>query len=113
MSYRILCDENIELATVNYLRKLEHDVQRVPEVSALNEGDPDARLAAYSRETGRLVLTQDDDFFTEIDPSNTAGVLAQRDRSLSAREVGDIVDEMATYIPQEQVTLEYVTEQWL
>jgi predicted nuclease of predicted toxin-antitoxin system len=113
MRYRILADENIEQATVNYLRKLGHDVERVPEVSALNEGDPDERLAEYSRDTDRLLLTQDDDFFTEIDPTATAGVLAQRNQELSARQVGDIVEEMATYISQEQVTVEYVTEQWL
>lgn len=113
MSYRILCDENIELATVNYLRKLDHDVQRVPEVSTLNEGDPDARLADYSRETDRLVLTQDQDFLDEVAPEETAGILFQTDQHLSGRRAGTIVDEIATYIPQEQVTLEYVTEQWL
>jgi predicted nuclease of predicted toxin-antitoxin system len=113
MSYRILCDENIEQATVNYLRKLGHDVERVPEVSVLNEGASDERVAAYSRQTERLVLTQDDDFFTDIDPMETAGVLAQRDQGLSARQVGDIVEEMATYIPQSDVRLEYVSERWL
>ena len=113
MSYRILCDETVELATVNYLEKLGHDVVRVTEVPELNEGDADERLARYSRETNRLLLTQDDDFVTEISPSETAGVLAQPDQTLSAREVGDIVEEMSTYIPQDELTLEYVTEQWL
>ena len=104
MSYRILCDENIEQATVNYLQKLDHDVERVSEASALSEGDPDERLAAYSRETNRLVLTQDDDFLDHIHPE---------DQDLSGRQAGDIVEEMATYVSQEQVTLEFVTEQWL
>lgn len=113
MSYRVLCDENIELATTNYLQKLGHDVVRVGGVPELNEGDSDERLARYSRKTNRLVLTQDDDFLTEISPTETAGVLAQRDQSLSAREVGDIVEEMSTYLPQDELTLEYVTEQWL
>ncbi|ERH13525.1 MAG: hypothetical protein J07HB67_02565 [halophilic archaeon J07HB67] len=113
MSYRVLCDESIELATTNYLQKLGHDVVRVAEVSELNEGDPDERLARYSRKTNRLVSTRDDDFLTEISPTETAGVLAQRDQSLSAREVGDIVDEMSTYLPQNELTLEYVTDQWL
>jgi hypothetical protein len=35
------------------------------------------------------------------------------DQSLSGRQAGDIVDEMSAYVSQEQVTLEYVTEQWL
>lgn len=113
MSYRILCDENVELATANYLEKLGHDVVRVTKIAELSEGDSDERLAQYSRETGRLVLTQDDDFVTDISPTETAGVLAQRNQSLSARQVGDIVEEMSTYLPQEELTLEYVTEQWL
>lgn len=113
MAYRILCDENVELATVNYLEKLGHDVVRVTGVSELSEGDADERLAQYSRETNRLVLTQDDDFLTDVPPTETAGVLAQRDQSLSARQVGDVVDEMATHIPQSELTLEYVTVQWL
>jgi len=111
MSYRVLCDENIELATTNYLEKLGHDAVRVTEITELNEDDSDERLARYSRNTDRLVLTQDADFLTEISPTETAGVLAQRDQSLSAREVGDIVDEMSTYLPQNELTLEYVTEQ--
>jgi predicted nuclease of predicted toxin-antitoxin system len=62
MGYRVLCDENIERATVNYLRQLGHDVERVPEVSTLDEGDPDERLAEYSNATDRLILTQDQVF---------------------------------------------------
>ncbi|ERH03016.1 MAG: hypothetical protein J07HN6_00335 [Halonotius sp. J07HN6] len=41
MSYRILADENIEQATVNYLRKLDHDVKRVSEVADLGLGAED------------------------------------------------------------------------
>lgn len=113
MEYRVLCDENIERATVNYLRQLGHDVERVPEVSTLDEGDPDERLAEYSNATDRLILTQDQDFLDHVDPRETGGVLFQADQSLSGRQAGDIVDEMSAYVSQEQVTLEYVTEQWL
>ncbi|WP_436933955.1 hypothetical protein [Halovenus marina] len=35
MVYRILADENIERATVNYLRKLGHDVERLDDVTEL------------------------------------------------------------------------------
>jgi len=29
MAYRLLADGNVELATINYLRKLGHDVERL------------------------------------------------------------------------------------
>lgn len=43
----------------------------------------------------------------------TAGVLFQRNETLSAREVGDIVDELSRYLDQSEITLEYVTDDWL
>jgi len=113
MGYRILADENVEQATINYLRKLGHDVEWVGDVSGLGLGADDEEITVYGRETNRLVLTQDDDFFTRIDVEDTAGVLFQKDQTLSAREVGDIVHELSEYIDQSDVTLEYVSRNWL
>ena len=64
MGYRILADENVEQATINYLRKLDHDVEWIGDVEKLGLGADDESIAAHGRETDRLVLTQDDDFFT-------------------------------------------------
>mgnify|MGYP006895891268 FL=1 len=64
MGYRILADENVEQATVNYLRKLGHDVEWIGDVEELWLGAGDGAIATYGRETDRLILTQDDDFFT-------------------------------------------------
>lgn len=108
MGYRILADENVERATVNYLRRLDHDVEWIGDVDELGFGTDDESIAAYVRETVRLVLTQDDDFFTRLDVGDTAGVLYQTDQTLSAREVGDIVHELSQYVDQADVTLEYV-----
>jgi predicted nuclease of predicted toxin-antitoxin system len=113
MGYRILADENVEQATINYLRKLGHDVEWVGDVEELGLGTGDESIATYGRETDRLVLTQDDDFFTQIDVEDTAGILFQMDQTLSAREVGDIVHELSEYIDQSDVTLEYVSRNWL
>jgi hypothetical protein len=44
---------------------------------------------------------------------DTAGVLFQTDQTLSAQEVGDIVHELSEYIAQSEVTLEYVSRNWL
>ena len=113
MAYRILADENVEPATRNYLTKLGHDVEFVPRFDELGKATPDAEIAAYSRQHDRLVLTEDDDFFLRIDPADTGGVLFLVDDQLSGHTVGEIVDEMATYVPQDQVVLEYVSTNWL
>jgi predicted nuclease of predicted toxin-antitoxin system len=113
MGYRILADENIERATVNYLRKLGHDVERLDDVAELGLGVDDESITRYAREHDRLILTQDDDFFTELDVKNTARILFQRDQTLSTREVGDAVHEMSQYLDQSDVILEYVSRNWL
>lgn len=113
MGYHIPADENVEQATINYLRKLGHDVEWVGGVEALGFGASDESIAAYGRETDRLVLTQDDDFFTRLRLEETAGILFQADQTLSAREVGDIVHELSEYLDQSDVTLEYVSRDWL
>lgn len=113
MAYRILADENVERATVNYLRKLGHDVERLDDVTELGFGSEDESIARYAREHDRLILTQDDDFFTELEVEDTAGVLFQRDQALSTREVGDAVHEMSQYLDQTDIILEYVSRNWL
>jgi len=113
MAYRILADENIERATVTYLQKLGHDVEWIRDVTELGVGSSDAAIAGYATAQNRLILTQDDDFFTELDLADSPGVLFQKDQTLSAREVGDIVHEMSQYIDQSDITLEYVSANWL
>jgi len=113
MGYRILADENIESATIHYLQKLDHDVERIGGVDELEFGTDDRCIIEYARNTDRLILTQDDDFFTQFDIEKTAGVLFQTDQTLSAREVGDIVHELSQYLDQSTVTLEYVSRAWL
>lgn len=85
----------------------------IRDVSALGVGADDEAIAAHAVQTNRLILTQDDDFFTELEVEETAGVLFQQDQTLSAQEVGDIIHEMAQYIEQEDVTLEYISRNWL
>jgi len=54
MAYRILADENVERATVNYLRKLGHDIEQLDEISELGLGIEDESIARYAREHDRL-----------------------------------------------------------
>ena len=113
MGYRLLADENVERATINYLRKLDHDVEWLGDVSELGLGADDESIATYAQENDRLILSQDDDFFTRLEIGQTAGILLQKDQTLSAREVGDIVHELSQYVDQSDVTLEYVSRNWL
>ena len=113
MRYRILADENVERATISYLRKLDHEIEWIGHVDALGLGADDSAIADYANEHDWLILTQDTDFFTQIEPAETAGVLFQSDPTLSAREVGDIVHELSEYIDQSDVILEYVSRSWL
>ena len=113
MTYRVLADENVERATISYLRKLGHDIEWIGDVPELGVGATDEAIAAYAHQTDRLLLTQDDDFFSELDLEATAGILFQQDQSLTSREVGDVVHELATYVDQSDVTLEYVSRNWL
>jgi predicted nuclease of predicted toxin-antitoxin system len=111
--FRILADENIERATVTYLRKLGHDVDWVRDVPELGVGSDDTSIAEYAVSERRLILTQDDDFFTELNVDEIDGVLFQKDQTLSARTVGDIVHELSQYLDQTDITLEYVSSNWL
>lgn len=113
MGYRILADENIEAATLHYLRKLNHDVEWIGDVDELGLGVEDSSIVTYAQETNRVLLTQDDDFLTGFDVEETAGILFQKDQTLSAREVGDIVHELSQYIDQSDVTLEYISRNWI
>jgi len=107
MGYRILADENVEQAIINYLRKLSRDIEWLGDVLELGLGADDEVSARYASGSDRLLFTQDDDFFTELDIDRTTGVLFQQDGMLSAREVGDIVHELSEYVDQSAVALEY------
>ena len=70
-------------------------------------------IARYASDHDRVILTQDDNFFTELEIKTTAGVLFQTDQTLSAREVGDAVHELSQHVDQSAITLEYVSSNWL
>ncbi|PSQ42834.1 hypothetical protein BRD17_07615 [Halobacteriales archaeon SW_7_68_16] len=92
MSWRTLTDENVEPATRNYLKKLGHDIEHVVTVDALGQSVSDAEIAEYARRTDRVILTQDNDSFVELDVKrDTGGVLYQQDQEISARQAGDVV----------------------
>lgn len=84
MTYLILADENVERATINYLQKLGHDIERLDEAPEPGLGASDASIIAYVRDHDRLIRTQDDDFVTERESDRTAGVLFKREQTIRA-----------------------------
>jgi predicted nuclease of predicted toxin-antitoxin system len=91
----------------------DRNIERVGDIDSLGYSATDRAIAAYAGETDRLILTQDNDFFTDLTVEDTAGVLFQKEKTLSGREVGDIVHEMFQYLDQERIDLEYVSRNWL
>ena len=112
MGYRLLADENIEQATITYLQQLDYDVEWIGDVAELGFGVSDDVIASYAASEDRLILTQDDDFLP-IAANRSVGVLFQTEETLSAREVGDIVDELSDHIEQADIVVEYVSRNWL
>jgi len=112
MGYRLLADENIEQATITYLQQLDHDVEWIGDVAELGLGVSDDVIASYAASADRLILTQDDDFLA-IAANRPVGVLFQTEETLSAREVGDIVDELSEHVAQANIVVEYVSQNWL
>ena len=104
MAYRILADENVEVATIEVLNRLGHDVVRVQDIDALGPGVSDEDIAVYARRIDRLILSQARRNGRRPRPAEPAAV---------GPNVGLIVDEIATYLPQEAVVLEYVSTNWL
>jgi predicted nuclease of predicted toxin-antitoxin system len=113
MPYRILADEHVDRATRTYLEKLGHDIRFVVDIDGLGQSSTDGEIADYSLQNDLHVLTHDDDFLTDISAADTGGVLYLEDDELSCRQIGDIVCEMASYLPQQDVVVEYVSKNWL
>ena len=112
--YRILADENVDHRIVYRLGNYGHDLEHVDTVDALGKETTDEAIAAYLRETNRLLLTNDDDFLREFDDSDHHGLLFIETDSLSSATVADIVHEIAQHVPREEIQgTVYVSESWL
>jgi predicted nuclease of predicted toxin-antitoxin system len=58
---KLCCDENIKRSITTILDQEGHDVVRVQD--ELDLGDTDRTVLEFCRETDRILLTNDDDFF--------------------------------------------------
>jgi predicted nuclease of predicted toxin-antitoxin system len=88
---RILADENIEPAVIEWLRAQGHDVVAVRE---LCKGSKDARVLALAAEESRVLLTSDLGFGDLVFRAKlpVAGVILLRFRTFTRREFLDLFE---------------------
>jgi len=103
VGYRLLLDENVENEATDRLTDAGHDVEHVDTVPELGKGTADEQLARYSLETGRTIVTYDDDFVAHYSPDAYHSVLFFADESISVTELVAIIDAMAAVYPHEEV----------
>jgi len=106
-----------EGSLAEYLRKMDHDVERVVECPELGPGTDDSFVVAYAECENRLLVTADDDFLTEHDALGRIGILFQPDDRLPAFDTANVVNEVATQVEQDAVAAHeepyHLTEAWL
>lgn len=114
MVYCLLLDENVEHEVHHRLENYGHDVEHVDFVHELGKGTDDYPIARYSGETGRVIVTYDDDFALEVDETEYDGTLYVNDATLSVKEVADIIHAVSQDYPQSEIDgLEYIGDEWL
>ena len=112
--YRLVLDENVEHEVYHRLKNYGHDVKHIDFVSSLGKGIDDRSIANYSKETERIIVTDDDDFVLELADEDYRGASYVHDDSLPVKTVADTIHTISNHYPQSEVTgLEYVGDEWL
>jgi predicted nuclease of predicted toxin-antitoxin system len=115
MVLRLLLDEQVEPSVQRYLEREGHDVVHTREVDDLGAGSADHEVAAYSKRTGRSILTNDDDFFSQID-ADLPTVFHFPNQRPSAYQITSIlgaVEEQFTEAELAQEDVVALVEGWL
>ncbi len=114
MVYRLLLDENIEREVLHRLTDDGHDIEHVESVPRLGKGTSDDEIARYSLDTGRTIVTYDDDFVEDVSQSRYRAVFFFEDDTISAKEITNIINSMSKVYPYEDVTgLQKTGRDWL
>lgn len=115
MPFRFVLDEQVEPQVRRYLEREGHDAVHVRETDELGAGADDSDVAAYSVSTGRHVLTNDDDFFTEL-TDDLPTVFYYPNQRLSAYKIVSIIeilDQQFVTTELEREPVVKVVEGWL
>ena len=114
MTYRLVCDENVEHGVMFRLENYGHDVEHVDFISTLGKGVTDDQIAQYSLSEERLIVTYDDEFVLDFEPADYQAVLYLPDLSLPASTIADAIHAMSTYYDQSEISgVESVSSEWL
>lgn len=114
MSFRLLADENVDHRVVHRLRHYGHDVEHVDFVPDLGKGIGDRRIARYSLDEDRLILSSDDDFLADVDEDQYRGLLFIEDETLDPEAVAEIVHSISELVDHERIEgIFYVSLDWL
>ena len=114
MTYRLVCDENVEHEVMFRLENYGHDVEHVDFISNLGKGLTDDHIAQYSLREDRLIVTYDDDFVLDFEPADYQAVLYLPNLSLSPSTIADAIHAMSTYYDQSEISgVESVSSEWL
>lgn len=114
MVYRLLLDENVEYEVYHRLENYDHDVEHVDFVSELGKGIDDHPIARYSQDTGRIIVTYDDDFVLDVEEKEYYGALYISDATISVKQVADIIHTVSQHYPQSEIDgIEYIGDEWL
>lgn len=98
MTYRILCDENVEPQVSRYLEKQGHVSEYVPIV--LGKGTTDEEIAQYAEKENFVVLTNDKDFLDD-NRFPEVKVFYYSYSQTSAYDIAESVDEATSYFPDQ------------
>jgi predicted nuclease of predicted toxin-antitoxin system len=91
-----------------------HEVVHIDFAPELGKGTADASIAEYSKADDRVIVTDDDDFVSELDADTFRAVLCFDDVSLSPAEIADIVHRLSEHYPQDELRgIESVGREWL
>jgi predicted nuclease of predicted toxin-antitoxin system len=115
MALRLLLDEQVEPSVRRYLEREGYDVVRTRDVDDLGAGSADDEVAASSKQTGRSILTNDDDFFSQID-ADLPVVFYFPNQRLSASRITSIlgaVEEQFTEAELAEEDVVALVEGWL
>lgn len=114
MSYRLLLDENVEHVVGHRLENYGHDVRHVDLIPELGKGTDDQSIAAFTRDEDRVLVTYDDDFVRSVAEDEFRAARYVSDASRSVETVADIVHEVSTHYPQDELDgVTYVGTEWL
>jgi len=114
MSFKLVLDENVEHEVLYKLQNRGHDVRHVELIGDLGKGTPDSDVAAYSLDTGRAIISYDDDFRDSFSENDFFGFIFMPDGTLSSEQIARILDAMSGHYDQRDLREMHVLDKgWL